>query len=373
MATPPVPQELNRFPPALREQVLWVASRGQERQGLIYFPPSIGWHIAAFQRPHHLARAFATLGFAVVFDVSNAADPVYGFLEVEPDIFLFKGPAELLCHLPVTLVWAFTYNLHWRIRVSPQAPLVYDVIDAPEVFPYPQELLQRNHRWALAFADYITCVSRGLLPELQTHRPDAIYLPNACEAFRFDPCGVVHPQQEHWRKLLEGKKPLALYVGSLARWFDFPLVEEVVAKAKEWHVALAGPVLDQTWPWERLWQHPRVTYLGMVRYASLPFLLPLADVGLIPFAGEQVLRGLSPLKMYEFLAAGKPVVATPFPEGQGVPGVFTANDSDGFINAFKRAKSLPKEEFQSLKRFAEKNSWLSRGRNAVKLFGRIGG
>ncbi|MCX7896231.1 MAG: glycosyltransferase [Thermoanaerobaculum sp.] len=302
----------------------------------------------------------------MVFDVSNAADPVYGFLEVEPDIFLFKGPAELLCHLPVTLVWAFTYNLHWRIRVSPQAPLVYDVIDAPEVFPYPQELLQRNHRWALAFADYITCVSRGLLPELQTHRPDAIYLPNACEAFRFDPCGVVHPQQEHWRKLLEGKKPLALYVGSLARWFDFPLVEQIVNEAQGWHFVFAGPQLEPAWPWETLWRLPNVTYLGSIRYASLPFLLSLIDVGLIPFRDEQILRGLSPLKMYEFLAAGKPVVATLFPEAEGVPGVFVAHEAKTMAKALNKARVYATKNAGVLKSFAEANTWLHRAEKILE-------
>lgn len=349
----------------LTEQQEWVASRAAARSGLIYFPPSIGWNIAAVQRPHHLARAFATLGWTVVFDVSNAADAVFGFLEVEPDIFLFKAPHRFLWPLPVDIVWCFTYNLHDRIRVRSESLLVYDIIDAPEVFPYPRERLLQWHSWGLTYADMVTCVSKVLAEETGNQRPDILYLPNACEAFRFDTCGVALPPNspiDFQRQGMTGRT--ALYVGSLARWFDFELVVELVTRCTSWHFVFVGPVLERSWPWEELWMRSNVTYLGPQPYPSLPFLLRSADVGILPFGGWQILKGLSPLKMYEFLAAGIPMVVTPFPEAEGVPGVLLAETPEQFQQQLNRALHL-RDQAGELREYAARHTWLARARCAL--------
>jgi hypothetical protein len=313
-----------------------------------------------------LARAFATLGWAVVFDVTNAADPVLGFLEVEPDIFLFKGPEALLASLPVTAVWAFVYNLSQRPRVRPEALLIYDLIDSLEVFPYDRELLETNHTWGLRYADVVTCVSRPLWRQTRVVRPDALYLPNAAEAFRFDTCGVTLELDPQWEEFFQRFSPrLALYVGSLARWFSFPLVHQLTKELPQWGFFLAGPILDRAWPWEKLWQLPNVFYAGPQPYPLLPFLLKRASLGLIPFAPGPVLQGLSPLKMYEFLAARKPIVATPFPEGEGVPGVFTAASVREFAQRMEEALAVPVSLYQAMAHFAQENTWLRRAQTVL--------
>ncbi len=259
---------------ALVEQVAWVSRRAQERRGLVYFPPSIGWHIASIQRPHHLARAFATLGFAVVFDCSNAHDPVFGFFEVEPDIFLFKAPRELLAEIPITLVWCFVYNVPFRLYVTPSAPLVYDIIDAFHVFPYERSFLETNHRWALQWADLVTCVSKELLKDVQVSRPDALYLPNAVKAWRFDTHGVPMPEDPSLAPFFHaahGDSPVAGYCGSFAQWFDFDLLYQVVQLLPRWRFLLIGPHLDKAGHSHPLFAEPNVFYLGPRPYPSLPF------------------------------------------------------------------------------------------------------
>ncbi|MGQ9752347.1 MAG: hypothetical protein ACUVRE_06890 [Thermoanaerobaculaceae bacterium] len=346
---------------ALLDQLTWVVSHAQASQGLVYFLPSIGWGIASFQRPHHLARAFATLGWTVVFDVTNANDPVFGFFQVEPNIFLFKGPPVLLQGLPVKLVWAFSYNLHQRTFVTPRSLLVYDIIDSLEVFPYPEDLLWKNHRWGLQFADLVTCVSRGLVEEVAPLRKDALYLPNAADPARFDTCGVSIDLPAAFDDFLRRFSPrVAMYIGSLARWFDFSLMFQVVQRTPEWGFVFVGPVLEPAWPWESLWPAPNVFYGGPQPYAFLPFLIERCSVGLIPFAGEKVLRGLSPLKMYEFLAAGKPLVVTPFPEAEGIPGVFMAKSVSEFATQLEVSLKLARELRTPMLAFARRNTWLQR-------------
>lgn len=327
---------------------------------MVYFPPTIGWGIASFQRPHHLARAFAIEGFAVVFDCRNARDEVFGFLEIEPDIFLFKGPDELLKHLPVTLVWSFVYNVHNRLEVTAAAPLVYDIIDSLEVFPYSRELLEQNHSWALRWADLVTCVSRSLQEEVKGQRPDVLYLPNAVEVWRFDTHGVAMPEDASLEAFWKTPGPVAGYCGSLAWWFDFDFLEQVADLLSDWRFLLIGPHLDRSGTGHPLWRRPNVFFIGPRPYPSIPFYMQLFDVGLLPFRGEEVLRGLSPLKLYEYLAAGKPVVATPFPEAQGIPGVFLAADPESFAQSLRRAREEPLESRNQFRLFAQRETWLVR-------------
>lgn len=371
MGTPSLPATVSAATAqALWEQVAWVTGRAQERRGLVYFAPSIGWDIPSFQRPHHLARAFATEGFAVVFDCRNARDPVFGFKEIEPDIFLFKGPGELLWELPISLVWCFVYNIPYRLEVSLKAPLVYDIIDELEVFPYDQKFLQKNHTWALTWADVVTCVSRELLQEIASKRPDALYLPNAVETWRFDTQGVPMPPDPALAGFLEAGKqnpsPVAGYCGSLARWFDFDLLQKTAQQLPQWRFLLIGPFLDASGKNHPVLHEPNVFFIGPRPYPSIPFYMDLFTVGIIPFRGEGVLRGLSPLKLYEYLAAGKPVVVTPFPESFDMAGVFQASDPASFARSLHEAARLAADprEVRALREFARGQSWLAR----VKTF-----
>ncbi|GBC79472.1 Putative teichuronic acid biosynthesis glycosyltransferase TuaH [bacterium HR09] len=368
MGTPslslPVSPEVAR---ALWDQVAWVSRRAKERRGLVYFPPTIGWDIPSFQRPHHLARAFTIEGFAVVFDCRNARDPVFGFKEIEPDIFLFKGPAELLKELPVTLVWCFVYNVHHRLDVTPKAPLVYDIIDTIEVFPYARSLLAKNHAWALQWADLVTCVSRALQEDFVEQRPDVLYLPNAVETWRFETYGVPMPEDPALQAFRAASGPVAGYCGSLARWFDFDLLGNVAKNLPDWRFLIIGPHLDDSGRQHPALGQPNVFPIGPRPYPSIPFYMELVDVGLLPFRGDEVLRGLSPLKLYEYLAAGKPTVVTPFPEAQGFPGVLTAGSPASFAAALEKAADMARnpEVVAQLRRFAQRESWLARVRTAL--------
>ncbi|MFZ5804546.1 MAG: glycosyltransferase [Acidobacteriota bacterium] len=371
MGTPslslPVSPEVAR---ALWDQVAWVSRRAKERRGLVYFPPTIGWDIPSFQRPHHLARAFAIEGFAVVFDCRNARDPVFGFKEIEPDIFLFKGPAELLKELPVTLVWCFVYNVLSRLEVTSASLLVYDIIDAFEMFPYERQLLEKNHALALKWADLVTCVSRELLQEVAEIRPDVVYLPNGVEAWRFDTQGVAMPEDPSLAPFFDAAapdSPIAGYCGSLMWWFDYDLFLQVTQLLPRWRFLIIGPQLDESARHHPLFGQPNVFYIGPKPYPALPFYMQLYTVGVNPIGDRKVLRGLSPLKLYQNLAAGKPMVVTPFPEAQGIPGVLMAESPASFAAALEKAADMARDpEFVAqLRRFAQRESWLARVRTAL--------
>ena len=107
--------------------------------------------------------------------------------------------------------------------------------------------------------------------------------------------------------------------------------------------------------------------LGRRPYGTIPSILSALDAGLIPFRLGPEGSNASPIKLYEYLAAGLPVLATPIPECELVPEVDVAPSAAGFSDLLDRARtSRLSEEFRRRARDrARENDWLERARTAL--------
>ncbi|PXA68669.1 glycosyltransferase family protein [Cryobacterium arcticum] len=112
----------------------------------------------------------------------------------------------------------------------------------------------------------------------------------------------------------------AVYVGALDDRFDWDAVRQFALAAPDAPVRLAGPVdsAPSDLP-------PNVALLGSVPYSEVPSLLAQARVGLLPLSDSPSNRGRSPMKLFEYLAAGLLVVSkeTPVIAARNLPGVKT--------------------------------------------------
>jgi len=133
------------------------------------------------------------------------------------------------------------------------------------------------------------------------------------------------------------------YIGALAPWVDFSLLEATARAHPEWELLMVGPVLggveDEL---SRLTALPNVHRMVPVAYEKVPSLLAQFTLGLIPFRRNSLTRGVNPNKLYEYMAAGLPVVATPFaPELEEFPEVVGLGASaEQFVAACERAVGL---------------------------------
>jgi teichuronic acid biosynthesis glycosyltransferase TuaH len=103
------------------------------------------------------------------------------------------------------------------------------------------------------------------------------------------------------------------YVGAVAPWFDFDLVAAMARSQPGWRFEIVGPVLGGVEAdLARLAALPNVAVGAAVPHAEVPAVLARFTVGMIPFRQNALTAGVNPNKLYEYLAAGLPVVATPF-------------------------------------------------------------
>jgi hypothetical protein len=97
-----------------------------------------------------------------------------------------------------------------------------------------------------------------------------------------------------------------VYVGALDERFDFDAIKHIVDTMEHIKLTVIGPINDRFK--KKIYQHERISYLGAKKYSELPPYLHNADIAILPLSDHPSNNGRSPMKLYEFGAAGLHVV-----------------------------------------------------------------
>jgi glycosyltransferase involved in cell wall biosynthesis len=164
--------------------------------------------------------------------------------------------------------------------------------------------------------------------------------------------------------LAELPEPRLVFTGALsAVKLDIELLGALARARRDWSIALVGPVGlgDPHTDVSALGGEPNVHLLGKRPYERLPSVLAGAEVGLIPYRRSRLTDSIFPMKVYEYLAGGLPVVSTPLPALAGLNEVTTAGDAAGWQAAIERALDEDTPERRAERsRLASSHSWQER-------------
>ena len=168
-----------------------------------------------------------------------------------------------------------------------------------------------------------------------------------------DPATLVHPA------IATIPHPIAGYVGNINNKLDIPLLAAVAARLPDWQFVFIGQPYPQVVDLRPLQKLPNVHFLGRFPFAEIPALVKGMDVCLLPYADTEFARYRSPLKLYEYLAAGKPIVSTNHPEVQEfAQWVKIASTPDEFATAVVQALEEDSPEKQCCRiRLSQQHSW----------------
>jgi glycosyltransferase involved in cell wall biosynthesis len=143
------------------------------------------------------------------------------------------------------------------------------------------------------------------------------------------------PSAPRWRD--ERRPPRLGYSGWIMPRTDLDLLDHLASCRPDWSLVLVGPQYRDTLDRSGLRKRANVTYLGEVPYEALPGLMQSFDVCLIPHRDMPYTRSMSPLKLYQYLASGRPIVATDIPGLERVrEHLEVAATYDGFVEAVER-------------------------------------
>jgi glycosyltransferase involved in cell wall biosynthesis len=179
------------------------------------------------------------------------------------------------------------------------------------------------------------------------------------ENFAPNPALDVHPA------IARIPKPRIGYSGHVNERLDYTILEHLARQRLDWSLVFVGdtyPWTPGTPPLRRLCALPNVYLLGKRPFAEMPSLIKGMDVCLLPYVSDERGYYRSPLKLYEYLAAGKPVVSTEHPEAQEFAHeIYMASTPEDFLECVSQAleQDAPERQ-QRLVALAQPHSWDSR-------------
>jgi glycosyltransferase involved in cell wall biosynthesis len=353
---------------ALRAELKAILAQYPDAKGVVIFPPSVPWYTELFQRPHQMALAFAAEGYVVLYWVEDMdGDFTTPFRKIGERLHLCNVPPTVLriCQRPIFI--SYTYNYHWATLLRSPV-VVYELIDHLDIFSnFPRRMLERYHRRLLKRAELVVGTADDLVAELKPLRPDAILCPNGVDLAHFAPVdgdeSTADAVPADLRPIVARGQPVIGYYGAMAEWFDFDLVKHAAAALPDYQFVLIGPDYDGlTMRRAGISAYPNIHWLGPKRYAELPRYLANFDVATIPFRVTEALQAVSPIKLFEYMAGGKPIVTTDLVECRKYPVVLIARNPDEWVARLREAVARGQDAayLAEVRRTAEQNTWRSR-------------
>lgn len=189
--------------------------------------------------------------------------------------------------------------------ISP-AVFVLDAIDNLLKHSLYQDIpgIQEGYDYCLANADLLFTNSIENVEWFRKSRPDTVYVPNGVD-IDFFPSQREYPIPDDLRPL---PRPIVGYAGKMQEMFDVELLKSAAKTLPDVTFVCIGQQLNPKWV-QPLWEHSNIIYLGDKHYRLLPAYLSAFDICIIPYDLNKQ-HGGDPIKFYEFLAMGKPVVTT---------------------------------------------------------------
>ena len=168
---------------------------------------------------------------------------------------------------------------------------------------------------------------------------------------------------------LPADAPVAGFYGALAEWIDLDLVAATARLLPHWRFLMIGPAQADTAVLQGL---PNVVLAGPRPHAALPGYAQHWTAGMIPFRDTAQIRACNPLKLREYLAAGRPVVATPFPAlAPYAAEVAVARDAAGFAAALEATRTESPDRAAARRALVEGESWAARAAAARAWIDRL--
>jgi len=164
--------------------------------------------------------------------------------------------------------------------------------------------LRENYQYCLEHADLVYTNSKETADWFSETRSDAVHIPNGVDSSKFNTLKT-YPIPSDMTKI---SKPIIGYAGKTQEMFDVDLVEKAVLEMPNMNFVFIGQKLNPKWT-EKLWKYPNAHYLGDKYYDLLPQYLSHFDICIIPY-NKKTHHNVDPIKLYEYLSMGKPVIAT---------------------------------------------------------------
>ena len=318
-----------------RQKLIEFSSKFPPKTTDIIIFPILDWDFR-FQRPQQLASQFAKMGHRVFYLkaglyyrpdrsplINKAGDNIFivnlsgGIHHIDFTSHLSNENIEDLAyslriikdHLLINSAiikvdLPFWGNLAIKLNEEFGWKLIYDCMDLHSGFSDKRPSLEQEETSLLQTSDVVLASSHLLYEHVKQFNKNAFLVPNGAdfEFFHQAYFNTAIKDIHHFRH------PIIGYFGAISDWFDSQLVGKLASDHPEWTFVLIGDThMADLKPFEDL---SNLHLLGEKPYSQLPDYLSIFDVCIIPFKDIPLTNATNPVKVFEYLSAGKPVIST---------------------------------------------------------------
>lgn len=246
-------------------------------------------------------------------------------------------------------------NVAFDLKKEFGGKIVFDCMDDHGGFSTNTEAALENEEELFSKADLVITSSDILEEKSRKLNNCTIQVKNGTEFEHF--CNAqANGKLDH----LLGK-PIIGYYGAISDWFDMDIIEYCAKLRPHWHFVLIGATTGADI--KAIKRMKNVHFLGEKQYKDLPGYLAYFNVCTIPFKITPLTMATNPVKFYEYISSGKPVVSVNLPELIACKEeCYLASNKQEFLSQLERALNEKDDKIKTEKRIlcAQKNSWDSR-------------
>jgi glycosyltransferase involved in cell wall biosynthesis len=271
------------------------------------------------------------------------------------------------------LLWLYSHFNEPLIKKLGARRALYECVDE---FSGARGLVRANvareqERATLGAVDVVIVTAPGLMKSKLNYNRNIHIVPNAANVTHFARAAEGNLSEPSDLKSIP--HPRLVFVGGIAYWIDLELLRYLAERKPSYQIIMIGPVAANIASLDGI---PNIHFLGRKSYDELPGYLAWCDIALNPYKVDSVAENCSPLKLYEYMAAGLPAVSTDMPEARQFPNLISvANDYDDFVGKVNEVLSWSREKKRSFSKAScsesRKHSWETRFLEVEKIAGGI--
>jgi GT2 family glycosyltransferase/glycosyltransferase involved in cell wall biosynthesis len=268
---------------------------------------------------------------------------------IEINASLEEASTVLGVRAPVVVV---QYPSWYPVAVGvPGGTVLYDCIDLVAGFENIPSTIVEIEKRLLQQADIVVTASGPLAKSLSEQR-SSVVVRNAAEVGFF--------AKSTRNRVNASGTPVIGYFGAVAQWFAIDWITRCARAHPDWHFVIGGRIEGADIAEARTL--PNVRFQGEIPYSELPDFLATFDVAVIPFKLTRLVECVNPVKLYEYMSQGKPVVSAALPEVlDATDMVYIARNERDFEQQISLALAEDCPELQERRRaWAMEHTWASR-------------
>ncbi|WP_186322125.1 glycosyltransferase [Curtobacterium pusillum] len=260
----------------------------------------------------------------------------------------------VLWHPDVVIVTHARHQRLVRVLRTARVRIIYDCMDLNREFSDATQADIAAEHQLRAAAELVWCSSAAIADDVRSTHPDARTqvvrnaLDRASAESVFAAPGAV-------------EAGTVRFIGTVSEWFRFEDVLALLQAEPDIRVELVGPT-DVRVP-----SHPRLIAIGPKPHAEVLSLMATSDVLVMPFEITPLVLGVDPVKVYEYVVSGRPVVCSDYPElAHFGPDISRVSGTESFVSAVLASMGAPGRTQTDVRSFVDHNNWDARARSATE-------